>query len=123
MKVPEQDLIFAFGQYLLGRFADIHPEFFENHDIKSFLKTVHDVIHVEVKKLHPDAVLPNFDYEDPGPDQLTMLYRSPRGLCALAEGLVSGAAQHFGASVSSTHDICMHQGEDHCRLDLSFSDQ
>lgn len=122
LNVPPNDLVFAFGEYMLGRFAQIHPEFFENHTVKSFLKTVHDVIHVEVKKLHPDALLPQFDYEDPGPDQLVMLYRSPRGLCALAEGLISGSANHFNEKVAITHDICMHRDSDHCRLELTISE-
>lgn len=122
LKVSPRDLVFAFGEYMLGRFAQIHPEFFEDHNVKSFLKTVHDVIHVEVKKLHPDALLPQFDYEDPGPNQLTMLYRSPRGLCALAEGLISGSAKHFNESVSTTHNVCMHDNSDHCRLELEIAE-
>lgn len=121
LDVPANDLVFAFGEYMLGKFESIHPEFFEGHDLKSFLKSVHDVIHVEVKKLHPDAVLPTFDYEDPSPDALTMLYRSPRQLCALAEGLIAGAAKHFDTPLNSTHDVCMHRGADHCRIELVFA--
>lgn len=120
LDTPANDLVFAFGEHLLGRFAEIHPEFFENLSIKEFLKSVHDVIHVEVKKLHPDAVLPHFDYEDSGGNELVMLYRSPRGLCALAEGLIEGAAKHYGEAVLLAHPICMHHGSDHCRLQLEF---
>ena len=119
--VPGNELVYAFGEYMLGRFASIHPQFFEDHELKSFLKSVHDVIHVEVKKLHPDAVLPHFDYEDTGPGTLVMLYRSPRQLCALAEGLIAGAANHFGVGVTSVHDTCMHHGADHCRIELQFA--
>ncbi len=118
--VPANDLVFAFGEYMLGRFENIHPEFFRGHDLKSFLKSVHGLIHVEVKKLHPDAVLPSFDYEDPADDSLVMLYRSPRRICPLAEGLISGAAKHFDVTVNSTHNVCMHHGDDHCRLELVF---
>ena len=120
--VPANDLVFAFGEFMLGRFAQIHPEFFDGHDAKSFLKTVHDVIHVEVKKLHPDAVLPNFDYEDVAPDRLVMRYRSPRRLCALAEGLIAGTARHFGARIDAKHEVCMHDGADHCLLNLDFAE-
>ncbi len=119
--VPANELVFGFGSYLLGRFNKIHPEFFSDHTAKSFLKSVHDVIHVEVKKLHPDAVLPHFDYEDEAENTLTMLYRSPRGLCALAEGLISGTADYYGTTVKSEHPVCMHTGSDHCRIELSFS--
>ena len=120
--IPVNDLVFAFGEYLLSTFAKVHPEFFDGHDAKSFLKSVHDVIHVEVRKLHPDVVLPHFDYEEPEANELVMLYRSPRGLCALAEGLIAGAAGHFGVGIDRTHASCMHKGSDHCRLELVFKD-
>lgn len=116
------DVVRMFGDYMLGRFAEIHPEFFEGHTIKSFLQSVHDVIHVEVEKLHPDVVLPNFTYEDPADDALVMHYHSPRELCHLAEGLIQGCGRHFDVHVALEHDVCMHDGADHCVLALRFSD-
>ena len=114
------EVVRLFGQYMLSRFAGIHPEFFEGHTIKSFLKSVHDVIHVEVEKLHPDVMLPNFTYEDPDEDRLVMHYHSPRKLCHLAEGLIAGCSQHFGVEVELSHDTCMHDGAEHCVLALRF---
>ncbi|MEM7431050.1 MAG: heme NO-binding domain-containing protein [Pseudomonadota bacterium] len=114
------DVIRLFGSYMLGRFAELHPEFFAGHTIKSFLQSVHDVIHVEVEKLHPDALLPDFTYEDPGADGLIMHYQSPRKLCHLAEGLIDGCSKHFGIAVQQRHDSCMHDGAAACRLELSF---
>jgi len=119
--IEASKLIFSFGEFTIRRFEDMHPEFFENHDACSFLQSVHDVIHVEVKKLHPDAILPSFDYEKHENGDLVMLYRSPRNLCALAEGLISGAGERFSTDISISHPICMHNGADHCRLELSFS--
>ncbi len=116
----EADVVRLFGRFMLGRFAEMHPEFFSGHTLKSFLKSVHDVIHVEVRKLHPDVVLPEFTYEEPADDQLTMHYHSPRALCYLAEGLIDGAAKHFDTPVTIEHPVCMHQGADHCDLMLSF---
>ena len=113
------ELTFAFGSFLLERFADMHPEFFSGHSLVTFLKSVHDVIHVEVAKLHPDVVLPTFEYED-SPDGLVMVYHSPRQLCSLAEGLVTGAGDHFDEAVSIGHPACMKRGADHCRLELTI---
>ncbi len=109
-----------FGNYMLGRFAQMHPEFFAGHSIKSFLKSVHDVIHVEVRKLHPDVVLPEFTYDDPSDNELVMHYHSPRKLCHLAEGLIDGAARHFDVQVTMQHPVCMHDGADQCVLRLEF---
>ncbi len=112
-------LTFAFGEFLMARFATMHPEFFEGHALVSFLKSVHDVIHVEVAKLHPDVVLPSFEYED-FPQGLVMLYHSPRQLCSLAEGLVTGAGRHFDEAVSIGHSECMKLGANRCRLELTI---
>lgn len=114
------DVVRMFGNYMLKRFAEIHPEFFDGHTIKSFLQSVHDVIHVEVEKLHPDVILPNFTYEDPADDALVMHYHSPRKLCHLAEGLIEGSGRHFGTAVDIQHDVCMHDGADYCTLVLGF---
>ena len=118
--IPAPDLVFAFGKYLVTRFAEIHPEFFEGHDAKSFLQSVDQQIHVEVRKLHPGVVLPEFQYEDPGPGELLMHYYSPRKLCKLAEGLIFGAGEHFGTDVALTHQTCMLDGADHCEFHLHF---
>lgn len=117
---PEEEVVRMFGNYMLGRFAEMHPEFFSGHTAKSFLKSVHDVIHVEVRKLHPDVVLPEFTYEDSVDNALEMHYHSPRKLCHLAEGLIGGTAKQFDVEIAIKHDVCMHDGADHCVLSLSF---
>ncbi len=114
------DLIRAFGKYMMHKFKTMHPEFLEGHDAKSFLASVHDVIHVEVKKLHPDSLLPSFEYEDNSPDTLTMLYCSQRKLCHLAEGLVEGVSEVFDQPIALQHPECMHDGAAKCRLELRF---
>ncbi len=114
------DLIRAFGKYMMHKFESIHPEFLEGHDAKSFLASVHDVIHVEVKKLHPDSLLPTFEYEDPETNKLTMIYSSQRKLCPLAEGLIDGVAEVFNQRIHVAHPQCMHEGAERCRLELSF---
>ena len=99
-QTPLPDLLFAFGQYAFKPLAASYPGAIRpDMDAKEFLQSVHDVIHVEVKKLYPDAVLPTFTYEDPAPDRLVMIYDSPRKMCPLAQGLVQGAAAHFGVRI------------------------
>ena len=120
VKTPVPDLVRAFGAYLTPRLVKRYPVFVKNKTPKQFLQSVHDVIHVEVKKLYPEAVLPTFTYENPGKDRLVMIYRSQRKLCALAEGLIEGTAKHFGVAIDLEHPRCLHKGDDHCRLELHF---
>ena len=120
--IPAETLVRSFGEYMVPQFARHYPVFFENQsNLKHFLLTVDEVIHVEVRKLFPDAGLPKFDYVDREDNQLTMLYRSPRKLCVLAEGLITGSAAHFGQQIDLSHDVCMHQGSDHCELVITMA--
>src|SRR5690349_1607001 len=64
--VPIDDLIRQYGHFIFANLARLYPVFVKPAmTAKSFLKTVHSVIHVEVRKLYPDASLPSFHYEDP----------------------------------------------------------
>lgn len=85
-------------------------------DLFEFLKSIHDVIHKEVEKLYKTQNLPVIRCEQPGPDLLLMDYRSPRKLCHLADGLIRGAAKQFNTEVLISHDVCMHDGSDHCEF-------
>ncbi len=121
--IDASELVKEFGRYMLPGFAKSHPVFFEGQpSLREFLLTVDRVIHVEVRKLYPDAGLPTFDCdkESDDPSKLTMIYKSPRKLCALSEGLIDGAAAYFGEKYSLQHDVCMHQGADHCQLKIEF---
>ncbi len=116
------DLVRAFGRYMIPRFRESYGIFFEGHqDLKAFLLTVDSVIHVEVRKLYPEAGLPEFSYQNESDDQMTMTYRSPRKLCDLAIGLIEGAAAHFEEKCTINHDVCMHKGADRCELHLGFN--
>jgi len=89
-----------FGEYLFGRFAALYPEFFNvTTNALAFLSKVDDYIHVEIRKLYPDAELPDFDCESPRSGSLQMIYRSNRPFASLAEGLIRGCIAHYGQSV------------------------
>ncbi|ACM37223.1 MULTISPECIES: heme NO-binding domain-containing protein [Rhizobium/Agrobacterium group] len=93
-------LMQAFGLHLAGRFAVLFPGFFDRSGgLFGFLASIDAHIHVEVKKLYPDAELPSFEILSQDGTSLSMLYRSGRKMEALAEGLIQGAARHFGSIV------------------------
>jgi len=116
-QIPVDDLIFQFGRFMFPEFVQRYPELVNpSSELIPFLLTIHDVIHVEVKKLYPDAQVPHFEYEQENPHHLKMFYHSGRKLCRLAEGLVDGAARHFDTTYSLEHEVCMHRGASRCEL-------
>ena len=112
----------AFGGYAFPKLIEKYPVFMEgiSHP-KDFLKSVDGVIHVEVRKLFPEAVTPSFEYEEPAPDRLKMRYRSKRKMCPLIDGFLDGVEKHFGMSIEREHTTCMHQGADFCDYELRFA--
>jgi hypothetical protein len=100
---PVADLLHAFGYHLLGRFSEMYPTFFEGvPDSFAFLASIEDVIHVEVRKLYPDAELPRFETSYPSEGAMEFVYRSPRHFQDLAAGLIAGSIDHFGEDVQVT---------------------
>ena len=96
-------LLIAFGEHVFGVFTQNYGQFFvEAKGAIAFLSRIEDYIHVEVRKLYPDAELPGFTYPACEPGQLVMEYRSPRPMAAFAEGLVRATIKHFGDPLTLT---------------------
>jgi predicted hydrocarbon binding protein len=74
----------------------------------------------EVRKLYPGADVPEFDFELRD-EVLMMGYRSSRRLCSFAEGLLLGAADHYGEQLTFAQPSCMKRGDDECVLELAFT--
>lgn len=90
-------LINAFGHHLAKVFAEKFPDFFAEVDnTVDFLKKIDNHIHVEVRKLYPDAELPKFSFDDSDPDIFKLVYESERAFADLAQGLIEGTSQHYG---------------------------
>ena len=110
--VPQ--LIHMFGEHLFQRFSvSYEPLFADTHSAFDFLSRIDDVIHVEVRKLYPDAELPSLPCERPAADVLVMHYSSPRGFGDLAEGLIAGCIKHFDENIKVTRTDLPKEGPLH----------
>ncbi len=98
--IAAPDLVRAFGKHLFGRFVTLYPGFFKGvGSAFAFLGRVDAYIHVEVRKLYPDAELPRFECNLLGPGRIELFYRSTRPFADLAEGLIMGCGEHFGERI------------------------
>lgn len=119
--VPLEDLLRTYGEYALVPLTHVYPDSVKaGTTLKTFLKNVHSIIHVEVKKLYHDITLPMFEYEEPAPDQLIMIYRSARKLPAVAEGLIDGAARLFSEKIARKTIEVQEKGETYYRFEITF---
>lgn len=99
------DLIKAFGKHLFTRLAVAFPQFVD--DAKSSIELVSQIenhIHVEVRKLYPDAELPTFGFKQVDESTFELHYSSARPFADLAEGLIEGAIEHYEDDVEYTRE-------------------
>lgn len=115
------EIVRWFGRNAMPLFHQRYPELFEGHaTTRSFVLTLNDVIHPQVRKLMPGAYVPEFEFDDSIADRLTIGYRSNRHLCSFAEGLIEGAAEHFGELARIEQTECQKRGDDRCVFVCSF---
>lgn len=85
-----------FGHWMMDFFIAHYPSFFADKTTAfALLESVDQEIHIEVKKLYPEAELPRFDTQRISNDQLEMVYSSPRPLDAFCHGLIDACLTHF----------------------------
>ena len=111
------DVLRWFGRAAMPMLAERYQPFFAGHvSARSFILSVNDIIHPEVRKLYSGAGCPHFHFADDSQGRLVIGYQSPRQLCHLAHGFVEGAADQFGEQVSIEHMACLLEGSPLCRL-------
>jgi hypothetical protein len=94
--VPAADLVKAFGRHLFRYFVSSHAVTMgEVRTTEELLASVENRIHVEVRKLFPDAELPTIGFEQIDLQTSVVLYQSKRPLADLAEGLIAASIDHF----------------------------
>lgn len=102
---PPKELVKGFGEHLFGRFLEHYPEAFGSiNSTFELLKNVESAIHVEVRKLSPDAELPHFKFPDCEEGRMEVIYYSNRPFADLAEGMIQACIVHFGEPLTVTRE-------------------
>lgn len=94
-------LVKTFGKHLFKTFSKQHSEKIAGMDSAfDLIKKVEGFIHVEVRKIYPDAQLPTFEYENINEDHLIVKYRSQRPFADVCEGLIEQCIEHFSEKIA-----------------------
>ncbi|QGY45684.1 hypothetical protein GM418_19010 [Maribellus comscasis] len=94
--ISVEKLHLSFGEYAFNIFKQKYSEFIsEFNDIFQFLEHLDSTVHVEVKKLYPEAELPSFTYKRINDKEIELIYKSSRKLAFFAEGLIKGSLSYF----------------------------
>jgi hypothetical protein len=101
-----ETLLEIFGEHLFNVLVKIYGK-----DIKAdnssldFIDSVEHYVHVEVKKLYPDAELPTFTTTSKEDNKLIIIYQSEKKLDAFALGLIKSCGNYFGDNLQITKKV------------------
>ena len=111
-----------FGRTVVPLLAERYPMIFAPHtSAESFLVALNEILHPGGPPADVEAGPLDLEVLPSGPGGgLVLEYRSARGLCALAEGFVAGAADYYGERVDIHQPRCMNRGDDRCTLVCIF---
>jgi hypothetical protein len=119
--LPPDALLRIIGRHAIPRLHARFPAFFDNAgEARTFILSLNGIIHPEVRKLYAGAGCPHFHFTH-GEACITLGYNSPRRLCHLAEGFVTGLADHFGETIEVSQTACMHSGDPTCQIELAWA--
>jgi Haem-NO-binding len=122
LDMTPDEVVRWFGRNALPVFAQSYPDLFAVHSsARTFVLTLNEIIHPEVRKLYPGADVPVFAFESEPGGPLRMGYQSPRRMCSFAEGLIEGAATHYGEHAAVQQPHCMKRGDERCVIEIDFT--
>jgi hypothetical protein len=105
------DLLEVYGNYFFIVLHNNYGIFLDRVDnLFDFFASIQDHIHVEVKKLYPEAELPAFEIEARNDKEMSMVYKSERKLSDFALGLMGEAANHYKENVEIEKELLDEEG-------------
>ena len=79
-------------------------------------------VHEQATRSIRDAVPPRFEFEELPDGRLLIHYDSTRRLCPVLHGLILGLGRYFDTPLDVRELACMHQGDDRCSMEVTFSE-
>ena len=95
------DLLLIYAEHFFHVLKDSYPQLLEKYtDPLDLLASIEGHIHVEVRKIYPDAELPTFEILEKTPESLIMIYKSSRSMHHFGLGLMKQTFAHFNSEAS-----------------------
>lgn len=117
--VPASELLEAFGEFLVPTYLDVYGSLVKpSWRTLDLLEHTEHTIHRVVRVRQPGAAPPELKVERTSKTEVMLTYSSERRLCAVARGIIKGAAAHYDERVQIAERTCMLRGADACRISV-----
>ncbi|WP_298509882.1 heme NO-binding domain-containing protein [uncultured Kordia sp.] len=98
-KISIDDLLLTYAEHFFSVIESSYPGLLATYnDPIEMLASIENHIHVEVRKIYPDAELPTFVVQEKTANSLTMIYKSSRAMHHFGLGLMNKTFEHFNSS-------------------------
>lgn len=112
-KISVDDLLYTYGLHFFAVLEQNYPAIIEKYDeAMDLLSSVDSHIHVEVRKIYPDAELPKFEVLDKTANSLTLKYTSSRSMYAFAMALIEKAFHHYNSEAKVSYSKIKEDGSE-----------
>jgi len=119
--IPVPDILEDFGQFIVPDLIKVYghlskPEW----KTLDFIEHTEETIHRVVRLKTPGADPPALQCNRLSPDEIVLIYSSPRKMCSLAKGIAKGVARHYNEQIIMTETACMLQGSSRCEISIKL---
>ena len=109
--IAVDDLLLVYGEHFFSVIKKSYPGFLQIYnDPIDMLASIEDHIHVEVRKIYPDAELPTFTIEEKSDNHLIMIYKSSRAMYSFGRGLMNMVFDYFNQKATIIVEKLNEQG-------------
>jgi hypothetical protein len=99
------ELLYTYAEHFFGVLVGTYGELLNRYkDPIEMLASIENHIHVEVRKIYPDAELPTFTVLEKTDNKLVLEYMSSRAMYSFGLGLMHKTFEHFGQKAEITLD-------------------
>lgn len=125
-EVSVPDILEDFGEFIVKDLTKIYNALLDpNWKTLDVLENTNEHINRVRKSMikrggNADMTHPEFKCSRPSPEELIMIYSSPRKMCALAKGLARGFAKHYNEHIQITETSCMLKGSPACTISVKL---
>ena len=95
------DLLLVYAEHFFSVIERSYPGLLATYkDPIEMISSIENHIHVEVRKIYPDAELPTFEVVEKTDDSLVLIYKSSRAMHHFGLGLMNKTFEHFDSTAS-----------------------
>ena len=99
------DLLYVYAEHFFGVLVHSYGDLLSRYkDPIDMLASIENHIHVEVRKIYPDAELPTFRVLEKTDNKLVLEYMSSRAMYSFGLGLMHKTFEHFNQKADITLD-------------------